>query len=163
MKINFVNKFLVIFVFSESTHSVDGSSLWLLKLDQDLVNTLRVSFPEWNFGTSTVVTAAGVEDIKNNNSSSTNAAIIVENQRKNSSKYQSHRKTSSVTTVTNNSKNKHYSKSSSISSTKEKMAEGESIFLISFFFWYLKLYMIFIQIYFLSTVFFLSHKFNCHF
>lgn len=112
-----------LFFFAESTHSVDGSNLWSLKLDQDLVDTLRVSFPQWNFGSSTVV--AAVEDLNNNNTSSTNNnTIIVEttqrkptNSRQSNNNHYHQRKSESH--------RKNYSKSSSILSNDKKMAEGK--------------------------------------
>lgn len=97
---------------------MDGPNLWLLNLDQDLVNTLRVNFPEWNFGSSAVVTAV-TEDLNNNNTTSTNT-IIVETQRKTATRRQQQRKSSE-----SRSPRKNYSKSSSISSNDKKMAEGK--------------------------------------
>lgn len=109
------------FLFAESTHSVDGPNLWLLNLDQDLVNTLRVNFPEWNFGSSAVVTAV-TEDLNNNNTTTSTNTIIVETQRKTATRRQQQRKSSE-----SQSSRKNYSKSSSISSNDKKMAEGKCL------------------------------------
>lgn len=38
---------LCLFLFSESTHGVDGPGLWRLTLDQDLLDTLSRRFPTW--------------------------------------------------------------------------------------------------------------------
>lgn len=37
----------ICYIFTESTHTVDGSPLWRLTLDEDLFCTLRLRFPSW--------------------------------------------------------------------------------------------------------------------
>lgn len=119
-----ITQFSFYFLFPESTHSVDGPNLWLLNLDQDLVNTLRVNFPEWNFGSSTVVTAV-TEDLNNNNTSTSTNTILVENQRKTVRRQQHQTHNHPKKASESHSHRKNYSKSTSISSNDRKMAEGK--------------------------------------
>lgn len=44
---------------------MDGSRFWLLKLDQDLIESLKSYFPKWNFATNSNCTTI-VSDCNNN-------------------------------------------------------------------------------------------------
>lgn len=50
-------KLFFLLILSDSTQSVD--SVWPLTLDQDLIDTLKVSFPNWFSSSTTAITEGG--------------------------------------------------------------------------------------------------------